>query len=61
MGSLIALEAAALAKVDYIKFQTFSAEDLVTKNATKSKYQITFKEYELLKYEIRVQYTNWIL
>ena len=35
------IDAAAIAGVDYVKFQTFKAENLVTKSAKKAKYQQT--------------------
>ena len=49
------IDAAAIAGVDYVKFQTFNAEKLVSKNALKSDYQkINMKsddntQYEMLK------------
>ncbi len=49
------VDAAALAGVDYVKFQTFNADKLVSKNALKANYQkINMKseddsQYEMLK------------
>ena len=34
------IEAAAIAKADYVKFQTFIAEEVISKNAVKADYQI---------------------
>jgi len=33
------IDAAVEAKVDYVKFQTFITENIITKNAPKAKYQ----------------------
>jgi len=49
------IEAAADAGADYVKFQTFKAENLVTKSAQKAKYQVKNindgdnSQYQLLK------------
>ena len=48
------IDAAAKAKADIVKFQTFKAENLVTKNAKKAKYQKqknlkTESQFEMLK------------
>jgi N,N'-diacetyllegionaminate synthase len=39
------IDAAAIAGVDYVKFQTFKSENLVSKNAKKAKYQIRNTKY----------------
>ena len=36
------IEGAALAGADFVKFQTFSAEKIVTRNAPKAGYQLDF-------------------
>ena len=46
------VDAAKAADADFVKFQTFSAEKLVSKNATVLKYQFNKKhrsQYELLR------------
>ena len=49
------IDAAAIAGADYVKFQTFKAENLVTKSAKKAEYQIrnmaeaSDSQYQMLK------------
>ena len=47
------IDAAAEAGADYVKFQTFSADRLVTRNAPKAQYQVesgvTESQYQMLK------------
>lgn len=65
------IDAAADAKVDYVKFQTFKAENLVSKSAKKAEYQKTNtknndSQYSMLKalelsdtdHEILIKYCN---
>jgi N,N'-diacetyllegionaminate synthase len=63
------IDVAADAGVDYVKFQTFKAENLVTKNTAKAEYQIkntgnNESQYDMLKrlelsYEDHVELINY--
>ena len=43
------IDIAKLAGADYVKFQTFKADTLVSKNAPKAKYQKNVKKFHIMK------------